>query len=73
MSNPILTADQALLRMFARLMSNNDTVDVATSMMALCDDIPVPARTADMARIVGHLRAAHPEHAQLILDIAMEA
>lgn len=69
----IPTADQALLRMFALLMANDDTVPVAESLRALTEDmVPVgqPARTGDMMAIVYRLRVAHPEHADHILVLA---
>lgn len=67
-----MTADQVLMHMFARLMSDANTAYVAEALRMLCGDIPTPARTGDLVRIVVALRNRFPDHANLILRLSME-
>jgi hypothetical protein len=74
MSNTIPSADQGMLIMFSRLMADPATVDVASAMMALAEDLPAtPLRTADMLVMVGRLTTLFPQHKDAILTAAMEA
>ncbi len=73
--NATPTADQALVQMFAVLMADESTAQIAEDLRELCDefiDSGDQCTSGQMMVIVQRLREAHPDHAARILNLAIE-
>jgi hypothetical protein len=68
----IPNATQGLMILFARLISDPETVPAAETLMTLCEDIPGDRVTSgDMMVVVMQLRNIYPTYADRILQHAI--